>query len=309
MKFARLLPLLLTVCSLAAGQVVIDTVTYEVVPSAELLVLRRLPASQPTTEPTTQPTPNAATMPLVSSHPSAATTGVPSEIVLKPDAGVAIKPGGVYEGFTFTGTKTIRLAKDQTVTFRHCRFDGNGSPFAIRCDDNLGKLIIDRCEITNATAAGVYGEGFEVTNSFVHQIAGDGFKPICSALIAGNYVTELGWKAPAAHADGVQIESGADIRITGNYFDMPRNVADTKSNAALFLQGQTRNVVFNGNFCRGGNFTVHAWVDGDGGPTIHITGNTFYAGSSQYGFGSIGPGVVWRDNVNEASKPVSKSDK
>ena len=44
---------------------------------------------------------------------------------------------------------------------------------------------------------------------------GDGFKPGFNALIAGNYVTELGWNAPTAHADGVQINGGSNVRIIG----------------------------------------------------------------------------------------------
>jgi len=312
MKLARLftVALLLLASMLLADpitQVTIDNVTYDVVPNADLLVLR-VP-SRATTQPATLPTTRlvaAATKPV---RPDATNVGIASTLSLTPAVTFAIKPGATYDGLAFTGTKTFRLAKGDTVTFRHCRFDADGNAFAVRCDDNLGTIVIDHCELLNATAAAVYGDGFEVTNSVIRHIGGDGFKPGSNALIAGNYITELGWNAPTAHADGVQISGGSDIRIVGNYFDMPRNVAGTKSNACFFLQGASSNVTFEGNFCRGGNYAVHAWADGAGGPTIRIAGNTFYAGSSQYGFGNLAPDVVWSANVNELGKLVSKSDK
>ncbi len=266
------------------------------------------PPFVPTTNPSTQPTPAPSTQPAATTRPSAANTGVPAGTVLRPGGNLNVIAGAVLDGHAFAGTQTVKLAKGETVTFRHCRIDGAGQPYGVRCDGNLGTVVVDHCEILNVASAAVCGDHFIATANYIHRSGGDGFKPGTDALIQGNYVTELGWNSPAAHADGVQIRGGSNIRIVGNFFDLPRNIANTKANAAVFLQLAATNVTFDGNWCLGGNFAVHAYADGAGGPTVKITNNIFTANSTQYGFGSIGAGVVWTGNVTDAGKPAKPAD-
>ena len=249
------------------------------------------------------------TRPIPATRPSPATTGVPESIALTPIAKLAIKPGGVYENLALVSTQTIALAAGQTVTFRHCRLDGDGCPFGFRCDKNLGTLVIDHCEILNVASAAVYGSNFSAIGNYVHRSGGDGFKPFNNAVIQGNYVCELGWDVPTAHADGVQIRGGKNIRIAGNFFDLPIDVEGTHSNAALFLQLAAQDVTFDGNFCYGGNFAIHAYADNGGGPSVRITRNTFYTDSVRYGFGSVAKDIVWTDNVDETGKTARPADR
>ncbi len=303
------------------GQITVGGTTYVIVPltDASKPAARfklggktyALVAAPPAVKPTTAPASQPATQPAAksTSRPSRVTTSVPADVTLTPAAKLSIEPGKVYERLSLTGTQTITLAAGQAVTFRHCRIDGGGNPYGFRCDQNAGRLIIEQCEIFNVSSAALYGRNFDCLSSYLHRSAGDGFKPIENALIQGNYVAELGWQSPTAHADGVQIRGGRNIRITGNFFDLPNDLPDCHANSALFLQLSARDVTFDGNFCLGGNFPVHAYADDGGGRNVNIHRNTFYTGSARYGFGSIGKDVVWTDNIDETGKAVRPGDK
>lgn len=299
------------------GQITVGGTSYVVVPEAEtaksvarfkldgktyaLVAPPRVnkPATAPTSPPATQPT----------RRPSRDTTGIPADMKLTPAAKLTIEPGKVYERLSLTGTQTITLAAGQIVTFRRCRIDGGGRPYGFRCDQNAGRLVIEQCEVANVASAAVYGRNFECIASYIHRSAGDAFKPTENALIQGNYIAELGWQSPAAHADGVQIRGGRNIRITGNFFDLPNDQPDCHANSALFLQLAASDVTFEGNFCFGGNYPVHAYADNGGGPSVRITGNTFYSRSARYGYGSIAKDVVWSNNIDETGRVVRANDK
>ncbi len=234
----------------------------------------------------------------VTGRPSETSTGVDPDVKLTTVSNFTAASNHTYTNLHINGQVTLT---DMTnVTFINCIIDAGGKAYDVRCD-GASNVTIQSCELVNAGSAGIYGDGFTAIDNFVHQSGGDGFKAGDNVVIAGNYVTDLGWYTPNAHADGVQIRGGTNIRIVGNYFDMPNGVSNTKSNSALFLQLTATNVVFDSNWVLGGNFSIHAYSDTAGGnPTIKITSNVFYSGSTQYGFGSIGSGVVWLSNVTNS---------
>jgi hypothetical protein len=71
----------------------------------------------------------------------------------------------------------------------------------------------------------------------------------------------------------------------------------------VFIQGDkpkqrpTEDVLVEGNWCRGGNFTIQAFSDGGDAGTIKIVNNRFFQGESRYGCGKLENGVVWSGNV------------
>ena len=200
---------------------------------------------------------------------------------------------------TLTGLKNVK--------FVNCYFDGQGSMFAVRAD-NCTNVTIQNCEITNASDAGVYGSGFNLLNSYIHHIGGDGIKANHDVVIQGNYIAFLGWNNDSAHADGIQIPGGSNFLIQGNFFDMGRDVANTKSNSAVFAQGNFSNLTVDGNWMRGGNYTIHAYDDVDD-YTSSITNNIFYTGSSAYGFGHIDSSIGWSGNLTDLGKVALTSTK
>ncbi len=212
----------------------------------------------------------------------------------------ALRSNTTYTGRSFTGKIDPRGFSD--VDFVDCLFDANGAPWCVRCDDRETSSYERRfrnCEFKNMASAAIYGGGWSAIACYVHNSKGDGFKATECVLIQGCYLTKLGMST-GAHADGVQIRGGNNIKIIGNFFDMPTNVSGTSSNAAMFLQDDgngtdSTNITFSNNWCIGGNYTVCAYAY----ENIKVTGNTFYTGTPRYGFGNIFAGVVWSGNVTE----------
>jgi hypothetical protein len=232
----------------------------------------------PTTDPTTLPIPPPG-------RPTKATTGIKPGTVLKDGSKVKIAAGGTYDGYAFGSTKAI-LAKGQTATFTNCRFDG--STYGINCNGNLGQITVDHCEFVNQSSAGIYGDGFTCTNSYVHKSAGDGFKPGQNVTIQGNYVEDLGFNSPAAHADGVQIRGGQNIRIIGNTFNILAGKSSDgsgtiKGNSAVFVQTSSgkacAGIEVSGNWINCANSGIHAYPSDSATSStlMTIAGNTIDA--------------------------------
>ncbi len=245
---------------------------------------------------------------LSGTRPSATNTGVKSGTVLK-SVGSDFTPvsNTTYTNLKITGMVDVKGLKN--VKFVNCVIDANGDMYGVRADKGASNITIQNCEIFNAKDAGIYGSGYNAINNYIYKISGDGLKAFGDVLIQGNYITQLGYNAPNSHADGIQIRDGSsNFKITGNYFDMPIKQSNTQSNAALFAQGSFSNLVFDGNWVRGGNYSIHAYDDSQDS-TSRISNNIFYSGSSQYGFGHVSSGVAWTGNVNELGKVALESSK
>ncbi len=231
-------------------------------------------------------------------QPSASNTGVTAGVTLTNVTSLKAASNTTYMNLHITGQ--VSLTNLTNVKFINCVIDAAGSSYDVKCT-GATNITIQNCELLNAASAGIYGDGYTAIGNYVHRSGGDAFKAGKNVVIQGNYVTELGWNQPSAHADGVQIRNGDNVVITGNFFDMPNDVANTKSNSALFVQLNTTNITFTSNWVRGGNYSIHAYSDLAGGnATIQIINNVFYSGSARYGFGSVGTGVIWTGNVTNA---------
>ncbi len=246
-------------------------------------------------------------VPVPTSRPSAANTGPVDGTKFTSVSGFKGQSNTTYANLRITGQVTLTGLTN--VTLINCIIDGNGSGWAVRCD-YASNITIQNCEIFNVSSATVYGHGFKAINNTVYQSGGDGFKPLADCVIQGNYITQLGWNEPDAHADGVQIRGGSNIKIVGNYFDMPTDVANTKSNSSLFLQLDVKDVTFSNNWLRGGNYNLHVFSDLAGGnQTIDILNNVYYAKSAQFGFAQCGDGVVMSGNLTDTGLVATESTK
>jgi len=251
--------------------------------------------------------PPVVVVPVPTSRPTILTTSPAPPTTFKTITSDNFKP---VSGTTYTGLKImgqVSLTGLKNIKFINCIIDAmNTAWYCIRCDKASG-IVIQNCELKNAKAAGVYGHGFSAINCYVHRIGGDGFKPLGNCLIQGCYVTQLGWMDPTAHADGVQISGGSNIIVRGNFFDMPRNVVNTLSGTNLFVQGVCYNITFDGNWCIGGNYCLHFYPDG--GTGCSVTGNTYYTGTSQYGFSSMASNVTWSGNKTQTGQTALPNTK
>ncbi len=237
-----------------SGQVVLTPTTT---PTTQPVVV--VAASQPTTLPATADVPA-----VLHGRPSRDSTGIKPALTLRNSAGVKIVPGGLYDGYSF-GSLTVKLAAGQIVRFTNCKF--TGGIYGINANGNAGRILIDHCEFVGQDSAGVYGDGFEATSCYVHRSAGDGFKPGHDVLLQGNFVEDLGYNSPDAHADGVQIRGGANVKIIGNYFKLTAGRASdgsgtVKGNAGIFVQTASgracSGIVAQGNWIESPNSGIHA---------------------------------------------------
>ena len=255
-----------------------------------------------------EPTPTVVEPPVTPPTP-AAPAGRPTIEGTSPRGGLTImnadsvlaKVGkGITEFRNLFINGKLDLRGDEAAFF-DCMFDGQSGQYCVECDDtktNADARRFVRCEFLNADSCAIYGGAFTCSDSYVHDMDGDGFKATQDVVIEGCYVTRLGL-GTGAHADGVQIRGGKRIKICRNFFNMPTNVPGTASNAALFCQMDGRGVSprdidFTENWCLGGNYTIRLL---DSGPNCSATRNILYPGTPRYGFGTISDGDVWSGNV------------
>jgi hypothetical protein len=263
------------------------------------------------------PTPMPITPTLASGRPTPSGTTPVGSLALATSA-PATNASITIRNKRFTNDFKLIVPKGVTITFEDCEwsvgFDGSytkksdgtkvyrGNPYCVDLTDNTlgGVVVFKRCHFTAFRSCAVVGSNYQAIGCSVDHSGGDGFKADHNVLIQGCYVTMLGM-TDGAHADGVQIRDGYNIRIVGNFFNMPTDVPNTSSNAAMFLQLASHDVEFSGNWCIGGNYTVGAFPSASP-ETVKIIGNTFYPGTPRYGFGNVFDGVVWSGNVTADGK-------
>ncbi|MCP3919068.1 MAG: hypothetical protein GY711_26290 [bacterium] len=166
--------------------------------------------------------------------------------------------GALIENVRVGGTLRI---KANNVTVRNFIVDGGGgSSYGIRATDGYQGIVIEDGEVKNVVSSCIYGGGFTARRLNVHESGGDGFKTTGNVLVEHCWIHHLGTN-PGAHADGNQTRYGSNFVFRANNFDMPITVPGPyKSNAALIIQtgeGPIDNVLIEGNWVNGGNFTVY----------------------------------------------------
>lgn len=245
---------------------------------------------------------NKIRSPLPEGQPGPDNTGPTGS--LTPSLSIDAHDGQVIENLDITGS--INAKGRNNVVIRNCRIRGVG-PYGIRCD-GATNIIIDRVEITGHSSAGVYGSGYTLTYSEIHHIGADATKAGDNCVIQGNWFHHLGTN-DGAHADGVQIIGSDNIRIEGNFFDMPKGIPGTSSNAWLMIHedgdDMPQNVVFIGNWCKGGNYGINGKSDKT---TCYASKNIIYRGSTQYGCSQ--GAVTWKpDNLDTDGKRMGERDR
>ncbi|MEM9800190.1 MAG: LamG domain-containing protein [Planctomycetota bacterium] len=205
--------------------------------------------------------------------PGPGNTGPTNPGILQPISGFDVfEDGAVIENVAISGP--IRIYADN-VTIRNFRLDGNGSAFGIYSRDGGVNLVIEDGEIVDCDAAAIAGRHWTARRINMHELGSDGVKCDGNNVLEGCWIHRLGVN-PGAHADGNQTRGGGnceDIVIRGNNFDMP--IPDGPngpgppyaSNATLFIStavGEINNLIIDGNWLNGGNFTVYLRDKGRG---------------------------------------------
>ena len=264
----------------------------------------RPPTSSPTrsAEPTPAPTPE---------WPTAATTGVPAGVTLKPYTGsmTITTSGTIIDGYDITGTLRID-ATDVTIKNSriHGRIDtGDG--------DSDSRILIQRVEIIgpydpvdDGGYAAVGFSGFTCNGCHVRGW-GKGFALVRNTVVMNSWVHDIIVHGDPAnggsHNEAIISLGGSNFTIVGNRLDAG-DAPNVSASLALYSQMESfDNVLVRGNLFDGGGYCVYAGLAGTHGASntkfIDNTFGTKYAPECG-GFGpaiafSKGNGNVWDGNV------------
>ncbi|HIA92141.1 TPA: hypothetical protein EYO12_03440 [Candidatus Saccharibacteria bacterium] len=183
------------------------------------------------------------------------------------DAWLNANNGGsrIVEGYHFTGQVTI-LADN--VTLRD--FYINGGRYGIYngvFESNASKnLVIEDGEITNSTSSGIVASNATIRRLHIHHHGSDAIKPFSNVLIESNYISHLG-SIPDSHADGVQMVSGSNVTVRGNFFDMRHDEPGYNNSQVIIMQtniGNVDNILVEANWINGGGYSVQINDKGNG---------------------------------------------
>ncbi|MDY7105586.1 MAG: right-handed parallel beta-helix repeat-containing protein [Actinomycetota bacterium] len=253
----------------------------------------------PTTTSTTPPTTAAPTtttildtfeLPaeLVSRFPDGSSAGVAPDAQLdeiEPTDGDVLKVTEDLDGVMFRGEEVEVAADGVTISNSYIVVTSlnsavwNREGFADTTIEN-STIVCEPPDGQDPGAAGVTGVATIVGN----DISGcaDGIKAGDGAVIEGNYIHDLGF-GPDTHNDGIQIQAGENITITGNTIVTFTDDPETKqANAGVFAQsesGPIDNLVVSDNYVDGFGFSLR--FNGDDVRNSKMTGNI------------IGPGAYW----------------
>lgn len=139
------------------------------------------------------------------------------------DAG-GVGTGVVIEGFHFQN-QGIKI-KAENVTVRDSLISAPKSidtedtyPYGIQCTYGFTGTLIENCEFRGWHSSNFYGGDCTVRKCHLWESGGDGTKFTNNFIFEMNWINLLGYEA-SAHADGIQMVSGGNGIVRGNFFDM-----------------------------------------------------------------------------------------
>ena len=205
-----------------------------------------------------------------------------------------IKDGTVIDGYNLTNGAIIEA---NNATIKRCEIsDGNFFGVKIKENTPYTRTLIEDCEIQGSSVYGIFGHDFTALRLNIHDIGQDGINASGgNGMVLDCYIHDLG-TTPGAHADGIQISLGNGWVIRGNNIDLTKS-----ANAAVFAAtdfGRIDNLIIDGNWMDGGNYTVYS-VDKDvgyGAPTNVVISNNFFGHNYVYRIAALEGTVAWADN-------------
>lgn len=245
-------------------------------------------------------------------RPGPCNTGPTNEAILVPSETIKVTTDGeVIENVFVKGMIKIYA---NNVTIRNFIIDADSTWYGIRIYDDAKGLLIEDGEIFNYLSASVgTAANFTARRMNVHESEGDGFKAGDNSIIESCYIHHIG-KQIDAHADGIQIVGGKNIKIRGNYIssmgDGTGNTAPSpyQFHAAIIMQCNVAPVdsvwVVN-NWLDNGSYTINGAEKDFGTPTNVFIHNNHFGGFPQYGY--IRSEEWFKDTVDNLFDPMGTS--
>jgi hypothetical protein len=245
-------------------------------------------------------------------RPGPDTTGVLPGTELEQRGDVSVdEDGAVLEGLDIS---CLRINANN-VTVRNSR---------VRCGADNGSVVI-RQGVTNAVLEDVEIDGLgRAGNGIVHNNytlrrveianASDGARAGSNVTIEHSYIHSLA-RMEGSHNDGVQTITGANVTLRGNTIDVVTGDEQDLMNAAYIISpnktgGLVDNVIVEGNYLNGGNYTLYLGQGGAFPVTGLVVRDNEFGPQRRYGIVAGPPeGIVWEGNVDAEGNEVPVSGK
>lgn len=232
-----------------------------------------IPTEPPPAPPTTPDTPQAA------KRPGPANTGVPAGTKLTWSGTVTTtRDGQVIEDLDVLGMVKV---KHNGVTIRRCRAKASpqaaGSDYPIKTYEGVTGLTLEDTEIdgNGRTSLCVGYKGYTMRRCNVHSAAGDLLRA------DGNVTVEDSWlhdivRVPGGHHDAIQTLKGSRVDVLRNTIDIAQRKPDGTvdyMNACFIISAQApvSDVLIEGNYLNGGNYTLYLGENDRGHAITDIT--------------------------------------
>jgi hypothetical protein len=234
----------------------------------------------------------------------ASNTGVPAGVTLKKSGAiVASTAGQVIEGLDIDGSITIQAPN---VTIRNCRIRSDAT-YVIGPLGDFSSLVIEDTEIDGMGRARflIVGGGFTFRRVNGHSAVSDMQINGSDVLIEDSFLHDL-VRTPTSHNDVIQIRKGKNIVIRRN--SLIALTGRDFMNAALqigSLNGteQITDLLFEENYCNGGNYTINGGGRGEIAPGGATARNNRFGTDFRYRVkGNLDRGAwTWKGNVDDAT--------
>lgn len=226
-------------------------------------------------------------------------TGVPAGTELTASGALTITDdGAVVSDLDITGCVDVR-ASDVTIT--RSRITCNRTAPAVRLDSGFTGLLLEDVEIDGqgATSVTICCGNYTIRRANIHSTE-DGPR------LGSNTVVEDSWihgliRQEGSHNDALQTTGAVNVTVRNNRLEAYNPATDDPFNAAIMIGStaapeEVRNLLFEGNYCNGGNYTIGIREDLNA-VNIVFRRNTF---GRDYRYGVVArwnhPGVSWDDS-------------
>ncbi|SDZ19720.1 hypothetical protein SAMN05421684_3397 [Asanoa ishikariensis] len=275
------------------------------------------PTATPTVKPSPKPTKPADPPPaagggqgpgIPSSFPGPDNTGVPDGTTLKASGGLNLaKAGQVVSGLDIKGCVTVTA---KNVTIRNSKISC-GSNYSIKVSDASANLLVENVTIDGQgkNSATVCCGGYTLKKVEIFNTI-DGPRLSDNSQVIDSWIHHL-TRASGSHNDAMQTTAGKNIVVRHNTIEAYNPNTKDPFNACLMIGSTTgpsvTNLVFEQNFCNGGNYSIGVREDLNGSGIV-FRDNLF---GRDFRYGVIArptqTGISWQNSTNlfaDNRKPV-----
>jgi hypothetical protein len=256
--------------------------------------------------------PDHADAPNTGDWPGPETTGVPAGVALTSSGSLTIQENGaVISGLEINGCVDVQASD---VTIRQSRIRCDRPHSAVRLHSGHTGLLLEDVEIDGSgiTDMAICCGHYTLRRANIHNTV-DGPRLGSGTVVEDSWIHHLA-RIPGSHNDALQTTGGVDIVVRRNRIEPYNPDTGDPFNAAIMIGSETapevRNLLFEDNYCNGGNYTIGVREDLNGS-NIVFRGNTF---GRDHRYGVIARptqrGITWDDASNvyaDTGEPVTGS--